>query len=245
MDSLATLAPDARLAGRTALVTGASAGIGRAIALSLALHGAAVHAVARRRDELAALAQGHDHLHAAACDLTDDSALDRLAGALPGLDVLIHCAGAYAGGPLASTPVDILDLMYRANVRAPYLLTQKLLPLLRRKGGDLVFVNSSITRSVSGGRCQFAASQQALKAIADSVREEENGNNIRVLSIYPGRTATPRQESIHRAEGTTYRPERLIQADDVAAAVVHALLAPRSAEVMDIYLRPMAKPGAE
>jgi NADP-dependent 3-hydroxy acid dehydrogenase YdfG len=236
--------PDTKLAGRTALVTGASAGIGRAIAAALAGAGATVLAVARREAELRSLADTTPGVRATPCDLSNDRALAALVGTLGGLDLLIHCAGAYMSGPVADIPVETFDLLWHANVRAPYLLTQGALPHLRRGGGDIVFINSSITRAAAGGRSQFAATQHALKAMADALREEENGNGIRVLSVYPGRTATPRQELIHRTEGTTYRPERLIQAADVAAAVLHALAAPRSAELTDIHLRPMAKPGA-
>jgi len=88
----------------------------------------------------------------------------------------------------------------------------------------------------------YTAAKYALKAIADSLREEVNGDGIRVLSIYPGRTATPMQADIHRLEGETYQPDRLMQAEDVAQTVIDALSVPRSAEVTDVIIRPMQKP---
>jgi NADP-dependent 3-hydroxy acid dehydrogenase YdfG len=89
---------------------------------------------------------------------------------------------------------------------------------------------------------QYAATKHALKAIADSLREEVNAEGLRVLSVYPGRTASPMQAAVHEMEGRAYHPERLMQPEDVAAVVINALSLPRSAEVTDIYIRPLLKP---
>ena len=89
---------------------------------------------------------------------------------------------------------------------------------------------------------QFSATQHALKAIADSLRQEVNADGIRVLSVFPGRTATPRQASLHEIEGKRYQPELLMQPEDVATVVVNALGLPRTAEVTDVSIRPMIKP---
>ena len=78
--------------------------------------------------------------------------------------------------------------------------------------------------------------------MGDSLRDEVNEDGVRVLSVFPGRTATPRQERIHAGEGREYRPERLLQPADVASVVVCALELPRTAEVTDISLRPFLKP---
>jgi NADP-dependent 3-hydroxy acid dehydrogenase YdfG len=88
---------------------------------------------------------------------------------------------------------------------------------------------------------QYAATQHGLKAIADSLREEVNPYGIRVLSIYPGRTATPLQKRLHEAEGKLYRPEALLQPSDIASVVIHSLALPKTAEVTDIHIRPMIK----
>jgi NADP-dependent 3-hydroxy acid dehydrogenase YdfG len=77
--------------------------------------------------------------------------------------------------------------------------------------------------------------------VTDSLRDEVNGCGIRVLSIYPGRTATPMQHSVYQVEGEVYQPERLLQPGDIATAVVHALSLPKTAEVTDIFIRPMLK----
>jgi NADP-dependent 3-hydroxy acid dehydrogenase YdfG len=89
---------------------------------------------------------------------------------------------------------------------------------------------------------QYASTKHALKAVADSLRAEVDAEGVRVLSVYPGRTATPMQASVHEREGMAYIPERLMQPEDVAGVVINALCLPRTAEVTDIHIRPFVKP---
>ena len=88
---------------------------------------------------------------------------------------------------------------------------------------------------------QYDSTKHALKALADSLRGEINRHGVRVLSVYLGRTASEMQERIHRMEGKPYRPELLLQPNDVASIVVNVLSLPRTAEVTDISIRPMIK----
>jgi NAD(P)-dependent dehydrogenase (short-subunit alcohol dehydrogenase family) len=157
------------------------------------------------------------------------------------IDILIHSAGYISLGPLEQAPVEELDRHYRINVRAPYLLTQLALPIMRPQRGQIVFVNSSIVQNARAGTSQYAASKYALQAIADSLRAEVNARGIRVLSVYPGRTATPMQAAVHAMEGRPYEPERFMQPEDVAAVVVHSLLLERTVEATDIAVRPLRK----
>ena len=234
------------LTGKMALVTGASSGIGRAIALALSARGADLYLVGRHRgrlEDVAAEAAGEALVHPA--DLDDDGEVDQLArsaGQGSGrLDVLVYSHGRFSAGPAESVPAAELDALYRTNVRSAYLLTQKLLPALEACRGQVVFVNSSIVTGARGGVGAYAASKFALKALADSFRDEVNARGIRVLSIYPGRTATPMQAAIFEAEGRGYEPERLLQPEDVAQIVISALLLPPTAEVTDVHIRPMNK----
>jgi NAD(P)-dependent dehydrogenase (short-subunit alcohol dehydrogenase family) len=240
---------DASLAGRVAVVTGASSGIGRAIALALADRRAAVCLVGRDRDRLASAAQ-----HAAntsprvlvepadlSCEDEVDDLARRLRTELVRLDVLVHSAGLLRGGPHAETPARELDLQYRVNVRAPYRLTQGLLPLLRASRGQVVFINSSAGLHAGRTNGPYAATKHALRALADSLRDEVNADGIRVLSVYPGRVATPLQREVFAREGRPYAPATLLQPEDVAAMVVAALSLPPSAEVTDISMRPARK----
>ena len=235
------------LEGLTCVVTGASSGIGRSIAIALSLAGASVCAIARRPHVLEETAKAGDQGRFALypADLAADDEVVRVAKELTarpdGLDVLVHSAGTISLASLETAPVDDLDRQYAVNVRAPYLLTQQLLPSLRARKGQIVFINSTIGLGARANISQFAATQHALKAIADSLRQEINDDGVRVLSVYPGRTSTPRQARIFAIEGRTYLPERLLQPNDIASAVLDALALPRSAEVTDLRIRPMLK----
>lgn len=238
------------LLDQIALVTGASSGIGRAIAIDLTRQGADACLVGRRREALEAAAEeisalgGRSHVYRT--DLTCDPELYGLAESIQQhfgrLEILVLCGGAISYGPVCGASVEEFDLQYRSNLRCHYLLVQVLLPLLIKSQGQIVFVNSSTaTRASAAGVGQFTATQYALRAIADSLRSEVNANGVRVLSVYPGRTATPRMAERFELEGRTYHPELLMQPEDVATMVTHALCLPRTAEVTDIMMRPMMK----
>lgn len=238
------------LLGRLAVVTGASSGVGRAIALALAERGARLCAVGRdsmRLAETVASAKTYSSAEAFEIDLTDEEDFGPLVQSLErqsGLDILVHVAGVAHLDPMERACIKNLDVQYRTNVRGPYALTQHLLPLLTAARGQIVFVNSSAGLSAKRPDVgQYAATKHALKAIADSLREEVNPKGIRVLSLYLGRTATPMQEALCRQEGKPYQPASLIQPEDVASVVVQALLLPPTAEVTDISMRPMQKPS--
>jgi len=235
--------------GRTALVTGASSGIGRAIALAWAARGGSVALVGRSRRALEELAGEVAALGARAKALVADLSRDESLRALPDqvrdafgrLDALIHAAGLYATGPGETGDASEVSLLWQVNARAPLLLSLECREMLRESEGEIVFVNSSVVGSSAPGLAAYAASKRALVAIADSLRATLNEQGIRVLSIYPGRTATPMQRRILEHEGRAYRPEALLQPDDVASAVVHALELPRTGEITDIHIRPFRK----
>lgn len=237
--------PISTLNGRVALVTGAAGGIGLALAHGLADAGATVYLVGRDPGALQTAARTikTGTTHVAACDLADDGAIERLCRTFAGagrLDILAHCAGTIGLGELESITLDDFDHHYRVNARAPFLLTQRLLPLLRQDEGQLVFVNSSVAFHTKAGVGAYTASKHALRAIADTFRAELNPS-VRVLSVYPGNTATPMQQRIQQALGKSYRPEQMLQPVDVAATILNALQLPRSAEVTDIHIRPLHK----
>jgi len=119
-------------------------------------------------------------------------------------------------------------------------LTQVLSPVLKARHGQVVFINSSSGIAATPMTAQYDSSKHAPKAI-DSFRAENNPHGVRVLSVYLGRTASEMQERICQMEGKTYRPELLLQPEDVASVIVNALCLPRTAEVTDISIRPMIK----
>lgn len=232
------------------VITGANGGIGRAIAARLAAGGADLCLVGRSASALdsirAALGPLETKICVLACDLDQDDDLSTLhtfiESRLGGLDVLIHAAGVIALAPLATVSAAEMDRHYRINVRAPLLLTQSLLPLLRSSRGQIAFINSSVGVRAKEQTGAYAASKHALKALADTFRMELNTDGIRVLSVFPGNTATPMQQQICATLGKSYAPQAMLQPDDVALAVVDALLMPRTAEITDIHLRPALKP---
>jgi NADP-dependent 3-hydroxy acid dehydrogenase YdfG len=234
------------LRDRLALVTGASSGIGRAIALGLAERAARLWLVGRREDALSEVATKANGATLCPMDLTEPDSIESLAQRLRDevgrLDVLVLSSGTIAFGEHGEAGIDDLDAQYAANLRAPYLLVQSLLPLLREAQGQVVFVNSTAGLGARPGVGQFAATQAAFRSMADSLRQEVNEQGIRVLSLFPGRTATPRQERIHGIEGKDYRPEQLMQPEDVARMAISTLELPRTAEVTDIVMRPFVKP---
>lgn len=231
------------------VVTGASSGMGKSIAIELAPKVETLYLVARNSKNLESVAQiprrGAANVRSFKADLLLDEDIEKLRDDIQRnygyLDVLIHSASVISMGKLEHASVDDLDRQYRTNVRAPYLLTQALLPMLKSRGGQVVFINSSAGLNAKPEWSQYAATKHALKAIADSLRAEVNRDGIRVLSVYPGRTATPMQEAVHKMEGKAYHPERFMLAKDVSTVIINALTLPRSAEVTDIHIRPFKK----
>jgi NAD(P)-dependent dehydrogenase (short-subunit alcohol dehydrogenase family) len=232
---------------RRALVTGASSGIGRAIALALGRAGWDLILLGRRAEALAETArvageEGGRTIDVRVVDLERAPDVEELAATLATtyvrLDVLVHAAGVHLLAPLEATGTSDLDRLYAVNVRAPVTLTRLLLPLLDEGQGDVVFINSSVVFHPRARVAAYAASKHALRGIADTLRAEVNPLGIRVLTVYPGRTATPTQAEIHELDGIPYRPERLLQPEDVAAAVCSAIFLSRTAEVTEIFIRP-------
>jgi len=232
-------------AGQTAVITGASSGIGAAIARELLCAGAELCLVGRSRGRLEAAAHDGEGVRFYEADLADGpetrSLGARLAADLNQVDLLIHCAGMICLGPLDRACVEAFDAQYHVNLRAPFVLTQALLPKIRGVRGQIVFLNSSAGLRANANASQYSATKHGLKALADSLRDEVNADGVRVLSVYPGRTNTPMQKAIVESEGKDWHPERLMQPEDVARVVLASAALPRTAEVLDLMVRPAQK----
>jgi NADP-dependent 3-hydroxy acid dehydrogenase YdfG len=228
------------------IVTGATSGIGMAVARTLAARSRRVVALGRNRKALDKLREdGGDRINPVSVDLLDDAAVDAFAAAIlrdgNGVSALVHCAGVHFAGEFEQFPVAQLDMMYRSNVRAQYGLTQKLLPALERGRGYLVCINSSAGIASRAGLGAYCATQHAMRALAETWRLELNERGIRVLNIFPGRTFTPRIARLFAQEGRSFRPELLLQPDDIAQLVLLALELPERVELTDVSLRPAQK----
>jgi NADP-dependent 3-hydroxy acid dehydrogenase YdfG len=238
-----------KLMNQIAVVTGASGGIGGAIAAQLAHQGAILCLVGRDKQRITnatALWQAASpNMEVYQCDLAKDRDIEALQQQIctrhARIDILVHSAGIIDHGKLEDAPITSFDQQYNTNVRGPLLLTQKLLPLLGRPGGQIVFINSSAGLNANANAGYYSACKHALRAAADSLRDEVNAEGIRVLSVFPGRTATPLMEALYRKENRPYQPDLLLQAADVANVVINALTLPWTAEVTNISIRPMHK----
>jgi NAD(P)-dependent dehydrogenase (short-subunit alcohol dehydrogenase family) len=199
----------------------------------------ALREVVRQACALGAESFGHraDLARREDIDLLAEELLTRL----DRLDILVHSAGVIALGAIEDSLYERMDFHYSVNVAAPLALTKLLLPPLERARGEIVFVNSSLGMHAKAGAAEYGATKHALKALADSLRQEVNERGVRVLSVYPGKTATRMQERLHREEGVPYAPETLLQPEDVAEIVQSALSLQRTAEVTDIHIRGMRK----
>jgi NAD(P)-dependent dehydrogenase (short-subunit alcohol dehydrogenase family) len=231
------------LSGAVAFVAGASGGIGRTIAFDLLQADAEVFMLGRNIGRLLNPRppdSTRERCRFVAADLTEPGAVERIVAELSPrgrLDILILSSGIYE----RSREPEIFARQIGANLLGPYSLLQQLLPMLIEAQGQIVFINSTQGLRAAAGIGQFAATQHAMKAVADSLRDEVNARGVRVVSLFLGRTAGERQRMIFAAEGRDYPPERLIQPADVAKLVLFLLRLPRTSEVTDIVLRPMQK----
>jgi NAD(P)-dependent dehydrogenase (short-subunit alcohol dehydrogenase family) len=236
------------LEGQVAVISGATGGIGKSVALALARRGVGLHLLVRDTAKGAQLAAELARFAPTApfklheMDLSRDirPAVELLVKDTPSVDILVHGAGALTLNRFADLDERDFDLQFRVNARAPLVLTKLLLPRLRKRPGQIVFLNSSVTQQETKAHLLgYAASKYALKAIADGIRNAVNPDGIRVLSVYAGRTATPMQERVFRFESRAYRADRLMQPADVAETIVGALALPRTAELTDLLVRPL------
>lgn len=235
------------LSDQTILVTGASGGIGEAIARALGKQGANVCLSGRNRKRLREVA-GRMPAQRVQCypaDLTVQREVDNLAKNVVAdhqkVDAVVHCAAVILMDPIATAAVENFDRQFQTNVLGPFRLTQLLLPALIASQGQVIFANSSAGLTARADVSQYAATKHALKAVADSLREECNSAGVRVCSLFLGATATPMQAAIRAQQRRSYVPERIMQPKDVAAIVTAVLALPRTAEVTDVMMRPTTK----
>jgi short-subunit dehydrogenase len=235
---------------KVAVVTGASSGVGRSIALALAAEGVDLALLGRKMSLLDAVKREcSEHgvkVESFGVDLLVEKEMeevkDRLLSTFVGVDILVHSAGMIVLSKVAAAAAKDFELQFRCNVLAPFVLTQFFLPSLIDRKGDIVFINSTAGLVAAAGLSQYSATKHALKAFADSLRDEVNPRGVRVLSLYLGRTATPMQAAVHDWENKRYAPEQLIQPDQVAAVLICALSLGPEAEIMDVRIRPAMKP---
>ncbi|HEX5268729.1 MAG TPA: SDR family oxidoreductase [Acidimicrobiales bacterium] len=220
------------LEGRTALVTGASRGIGAATATALDGAGARVALVARSRDDLGRVAGGLEHdpvvLPADLSGAAAGPAVARQAEAALGrVDILVNNAAAAARLPIVDTDADLIDQLLAVNVRAPLLLVAALVPgMIERRRGSIVNLSSVSGRTGTPRRAAYAASKGALDAATRSLAVELGPLGIRVNSVAPGVVDTALWASNKKVAGVVEAVEQLTplrrwaDPEDVADVIV-------------------------
>jgi NAD(P)-dependent dehydrogenase (short-subunit alcohol dehydrogenase family) len=228
-----------QLDGKVVLLTGASRGIGLAIAKTLGEQGARLILVARNRGPLEqAAAQVPGTLLTLPTDVTKPGDVKRLFATVQKrvhrLDVLINNAGVFTFKPFARTTLNDWRRNLETNLTSLFLTTQAALPMLRRSHGDVVNI-LSISSRVGFPNCSaYSASKFGALGLTDVLRKELRALGVRVTAILPGMTNTRMKKEFD----SPVRAQDLLQPEDVAAAVRSALEQPRRATVEEILLLP-------
>jgi len=241
--------------GKNALVTGASSGIGAAIAERLAHEGMRVFACARRVDRLEKLA-GRDYgagsISAVACDLRDEKAIASLFSTIReqagGVDVLVNNAGLGHAAPLISGDTAAWREMLEVNVLALCICTREAIADMRSRGdeGHVIHLSSMAGHRVPKGSGVYAATKYAVRGLTEGLRQElrTTCSSIRVTSISPGFVETEFAGKYHQSEEAAelaYGRYTCLQSEDVADTVLYALSRPAHMQIHDILMRPTAQ----
>jgi len=220
-----------RLANKTAVVTAAGQGIGRATALAMAREGAQVWATDIRADLLASL-EGKDGIRTAVLDVLDRSAIDAFFAGLERIDVLFNCAGVVHAGTVLQASDDDWSLAMDLNVRSQFWTMRAVLPRMTAAGGGSIVNMASVASSLKGlpGRCVYGASKAAVIGLTKSVAADFVGAGVRCNCVSPGTVDTPSladriaatgdAENARRAFVARQPMGRLATAEEIAPLVV-------------------------
>ncbi|MFF8314177.1 SDR family oxidoreductase [Streptomyces lydicus] len=234
---------------RTAVVTGASSGIGAATARALAAAGYRVVLTARRKDRIEALAAELPGARAHALDVTDRAAVDAFASSLDRCDVLVNNAGgAFGAEPVATGDPADWRAMYEVNVLGVLHMTQALLPSLTASGdGTVVVLSSTAGHGTYEGGGGYVAAKHGAHVLAETLRLELCGEPVRVIEVAPGMVKTD-EFATTRFRGDTTKAAKVyegvdqpLSAEDVADTITWAITRPAHVNVDLLVVRPRAQ----
>jgi NADP-dependent 3-hydroxy acid dehydrogenase YdfG len=240
------------LAGKVALVTGASSGIGQAAALALAEAGASVALAARRADRLAALVERIEATGGKALALAADMAVEAQAlqavedtvAKLGSIDILINSAGIMQAGGIEGADLAEYRRVIDINLMGTVYTSQAAVPhMLKQGGGDIVTISSLAGRKGGPQTSAYSASKHAVNAMTDAMRQELGNRNIRVSILMPGATRTEVAEGIsdpnwRQAIAALVAKDGAVEPSETAQALIFMLTMPRHVNISEIIVRP-------
>lgn len=238
------------MAGKAALITGASAGIGQAIARAFMAEGANLVVVARRGERLDELVQAAAQ-HGVRCigvvgdvreEATAQAAVTQAVEAFGRIDILVNNAGIGRYGPLVESTVDDYDAMMDSNMRSTFLFTHAAVGQLIRQGDGMVIIVSS-QAGVTGFPHEtiYCATKFAQVGFAEALDRELRPHGIRVGLLLPGGVKTEFAIGTGRTEEGV-AASGMLEAEDVAAAAVMMAAMPPRGRIMAVHMRPMVEP---
>ncbi|MDR0787047.1 MAG: SDR family oxidoreductase [Gemmatimonadota bacterium] len=231
------------LAGRTALVTGASRGIGRAVAVALAESGAQVVATARSSASLAELAE-QIGCRAVPADIASPAGVDALVRGVRGVlggdpDIVVNASGSFSLAPFAETDPGEFEHLLRINLTGPFLVIRAFLPgMLERRGGHIVTIGSVAGRLPLPGNAAYGASKFGLRGLHEVLSVELRGTGVRATLVEPAATDTALWDALD-PDSRSDLPSRgqMLQPTEVAASVRFVLEQPEGVEVSGLLIR--------
>jgi len=233
------------LIGKTALITGATTGIGRAIALKLAELGMNLALCGRRTERLNAVAEETgrpEDMLVISGDLTDEAHLnacvEKTCERFGGIDVLVNNAGMAMNCPFEETSTEAFDRIMAINVRTPFLLCRAALPALRKSGcATILNIGSVVAHNSYAGQSAYSASKHALLGMTKALAKEVYKDGIRVHVISPGGVDT----DMIRIARPDLNTEGMIQAEEVADAAAYLVSRRGNAVIDEIQLHRVGK----
>jgi NAD(P)-dependent dehydrogenase (short-subunit alcohol dehydrogenase family) len=228
-----------QLAGQVAVVTGASRGIGLAVAESLAAAGATVIRIARTLPDVSPV-----RFVDLRCDLADPP---QIAGTATRIlrehgapAIVVQNAGLWVLAPFEETRPEDLDRLYALNLRAPFLLAQRLLPAMRAaRSGMHIIIGSILDHQAFPDNSAYTATKYGVRGLHESLREEYRGSGVRFALVSPASTDTPMWDPVNPDQRPGFLPRReMLRAEDVAEAVHFVATRPPHATVEWLRLAP-------
>ncbi len=241
-----------KLKDKVAIVTGASSGIGEAVARRLASEGARVALLARRADRLLNIAKELESEHGREClvavsDVSDahsvKKAIELVIEKFGRLDILVNNAGVMFLGSVADAKIDDWRKMIDINVLGLMYATHFALPHLKKEGGDIVNISSVSGRVVSARSAAYSATKFAVNGFSEGLRQEAYKDKVRVTIIEPGAVETELTDhipdaSVKDAVKSWVSSMTALQSNDIAEAVLYAVSQPWHVSVNEIMVRP-------